>query len=209
MAPAFEQAAAELEPDFRFLKVDADEEQQLMAKFGIRSIPTTMLFSHGSVVAQPAGAMSAGGIAAWVKSHSVPSPTAEITGRSFALSADSQHDLAEHVALREAGVGFGGVCQEILRIDRHLQFRRLHSLVERCEFAHPADRIIADARNRTDRFRLCLHPVQIGNPSAVANGRDTAQKGITAGQRKDRVETLGSDRPQVCFRITYQDLIAI
>jgi thiol-disulfide isomerase/thioredoxin len=109
MAPAFEQAAAELEPDFRFLKVDADEEQQLMAKFGIRSIPTTMLFSHGSVVAQPAGAMSAGGIAAWVKSHSVPSPTAEITGRSFALSADSQHDLAEHVALREAGVGFGGV----------------------------------------------------------------------------------------------------
>jgi thioredoxin 2 len=71
MAPAFEQAAAELEPDFRFLKVDADEEQQLMAKFG-----TTMLFSHGSVVAQQAGAMSAGGIVAWVKSHAVPSPTA-------------------------------------------------------------------------------------------------------------------------------------
>lgn len=76
MAPAFDEAAAELEPDFRFLKVDADEEQQLMAKFGIRSIPTTMLFSHGRVVAQQAGAMNAGGIVAWVKSHGVPSPNA-------------------------------------------------------------------------------------------------------------------------------------
>jgi thioredoxin 2 len=75
MAPAFEQAAAELEPDFRFLKVNADEEQQLMAKFGIRSIPTIMLFSHGRVVAQQAGAMTARGIVAWVKSHAVPSTT--------------------------------------------------------------------------------------------------------------------------------------
>jgi thioredoxin 2 len=76
MAPAFDKAAAELEPDFRFLKVNADQEQQLTAKFGIRSIPTTMLFSHGGVVAQQAGAMNAGAIVAWVKSHAVSSPTA-------------------------------------------------------------------------------------------------------------------------------------
>jgi thioredoxin 2 len=69
MAPAYEQAAAELEPNFRFLKVNADEEQQLMAKFGIRSIPTLMLFSKGRVVAQSAGAMNARGIVAWVRSH--------------------------------------------------------------------------------------------------------------------------------------------
>jgi hypothetical protein len=35
-----------------------------------------MLFSHGRVVAQQAGAMNAGGIVAWVKSHAVPSPNA-------------------------------------------------------------------------------------------------------------------------------------
>lgn len=69
MAPAYEQAAAELEPDFRLLKVNADEEQGLMAKFGIRSIPTMMLFSRGRVVAQSAGAMNARGILAWVRSH--------------------------------------------------------------------------------------------------------------------------------------------
>jgi thioredoxin 2 len=69
MAPAYEQATAELEPDFRFLKVNADEEQQLTAKFGIRTIPTTMLFSKSRVVAQSAGTMNARGLVTWVKSH--------------------------------------------------------------------------------------------------------------------------------------------
>jgi thioredoxin 2 len=75
MAPAYEQAAAELEPDFRFLKVNGDEEQPLMARFGIRSIPTIMLFSNGRVVAQAAGAMNARGIVAWVRSHAAAGST--------------------------------------------------------------------------------------------------------------------------------------
>jgi thioredoxin 2 len=49
---------AELEPNFRLLKVNADEEQQLMARYGIRSIPTLMLFARGRAVAQQAGAMN-------------------------------------------------------------------------------------------------------------------------------------------------------
>lgn len=72
MAPAYEAAAAELEPHFRFLKVNADEAQHLMAKFGIRSIPTIMLFSQGRPIAQSAGAMNARGIVAWVRSHAPP-----------------------------------------------------------------------------------------------------------------------------------------
>jgi thioredoxin-like negative regulator of GroEL len=40
MAPAFERAAAELEPDYRLLKVNTEEEQSLAARYGIRSIPT-------------------------------------------------------------------------------------------------------------------------------------------------------------------------
>lgn len=69
MAPAYEQAAGELEPDFRLLKVDADQAQSLMTLFGIRSIPTLMLLSRGQIVAQAAGAMNARGIVAWVRSH--------------------------------------------------------------------------------------------------------------------------------------------
>jgi thioredoxin 2 len=69
MAPAYARAAAELEPRFRLLKVDADKEQQLMARYGIRSIPTLMVFAKGQLVAQNAGAMSAHDIVAWVQSH--------------------------------------------------------------------------------------------------------------------------------------------
>jgi thioredoxin 2 len=69
MAPAYERAAAELEPCYRLLKVNADEEQQLMARFGIRSIPTLMLIANGRPVDQHAGAMNAGDIVAWVQSH--------------------------------------------------------------------------------------------------------------------------------------------
>jgi thioredoxin 2 len=69
MAPAYESATAELEPGFRLLKINADEEQLLMAQFGIRGIPTLMLFANGTQVAQQAGAMNTRDIVAWVQSH--------------------------------------------------------------------------------------------------------------------------------------------
>src|SRR5436190_2105150 len=47
MAPQFEKAAALLEPDFRLAKLNTEEEQQLAARFGIRSIPTIAVFRGG------------------------------------------------------------------------------------------------------------------------------------------------------------------
>lgn len=55
-APVFSQAASELEPHFRFGKIDTEQQQQLAAQFNIRSIPTLMVFKQGKVVAQQAGA---------------------------------------------------------------------------------------------------------------------------------------------------------
>jgi thioredoxin 2 len=69
MAPAYERAAAELEPRYRLLKVNADEEPALMAEFGIRSIPTLMLFANGRVVGQHAGAMNTPDISAWAQAQ--------------------------------------------------------------------------------------------------------------------------------------------
>lgn len=56
-APVFAQAASELEPFFRLGKINTEQQQQLAAQFGIRSIPTLMVFKHGKVVAQQAGAL--------------------------------------------------------------------------------------------------------------------------------------------------------
>ena len=69
MAPAFERAAKELEPAYRFLKVNTEEVPELAARYGIRSIPTLMLFSNGQLAAQSAGARDQNGIVSWVRAH--------------------------------------------------------------------------------------------------------------------------------------------
>ena len=72
MAPAFEQAAAQLEPHVRLAKVNTEEAQSLGARFGIRSIPTLALFVGGREVARQAGAMGAADIVRWTRSHLRP-----------------------------------------------------------------------------------------------------------------------------------------
>lgn len=66
MAPQFAQAAAQLEPRVRLAKVNTEVEQMLGAQYGIRSIPTLVLFQHGRETARQAGAMSAADIVRWV-----------------------------------------------------------------------------------------------------------------------------------------------
>ncbi|MGB5254650.1 MAG: thioredoxin domain-containing protein, partial [Sedimenticolaceae bacterium] len=67
MAPAFEQAAAQLEPTVRLLKVNTEEQQAIGAQFGIRSIPTMVLFAGGREVARMSGAMNAASIVGWTQ----------------------------------------------------------------------------------------------------------------------------------------------
>ncbi|MCB1761447.1 MAG: thioredoxin TrxC [Gammaproteobacteria bacterium] len=69
MAPAFEQAAAMLEPRVRLAKLDTEQEQALGTRFGIRSIPTLALFHQGRELARQAGAMGAQDIVRWVQSR--------------------------------------------------------------------------------------------------------------------------------------------
>jgi thioredoxin 2 len=67
MTPAFQQAAAQLEPRVRLLKVNTEAEQQLGAQFNIRSIPTLALFHKGREVARQSGAMGAADIVRWTQ----------------------------------------------------------------------------------------------------------------------------------------------
>jgi thioredoxin 2 len=69
LAPAFAAAAGELEPEFRLAKVNTEEEQQLAARFGIRSIPTLILFRNGRELARQSGAMDAGNLMRWVRAQ--------------------------------------------------------------------------------------------------------------------------------------------
>ncbi|HIG65628.1 MAG TPA: thioredoxin TrxC [Methyloprofundus sp.] len=72
MAPAFIQAAGQLEPAVRLAKLNTEAEQSIAGRFGIRSIPTLVLFQNGKELARQAGAMSTQAIAiilkaVWVK----------------------------------------------------------------------------------------------------------------------------------------------
>ena len=69
MAPAFERAAGELEPGYRLLKVDTEEEPTLAARYDVRSIPMLMLFIGGNPVARRAGASDTRGIVSWARAY--------------------------------------------------------------------------------------------------------------------------------------------
>ena len=69
MAPAFEEAAARLEPAVRLSKLNTEDEQMIGGRFGVRSIPTMVLFRGGKEIARQSGAMMAGDITRWVESH--------------------------------------------------------------------------------------------------------------------------------------------
>lgn len=69
MAPQFVQAAAQLEPRVRLLKVNTDAEPALGTRHAIRSIPTLALFRGGREVARQAGATNSAGIVQWVRAH--------------------------------------------------------------------------------------------------------------------------------------------
>ena len=69
MAPAFKEAAAQLEPGVRLAKVNTEAQQALGAQFGIRSIPTMIMFRNGREVARQSGAMGSTDIVRWVQAN--------------------------------------------------------------------------------------------------------------------------------------------
>jgi len=69
MAPAFEKAAVELQPLARLAKVNTEQEQGLASQFGIRSIPTLVLFKHGKEVARMSGALDLQNLLRWVRQY--------------------------------------------------------------------------------------------------------------------------------------------
>ena len=66
MAPHFEEAARRFGPRARFAKVNSDDEPTLSSRFGIRGIPTLMVFRNGKEIARQSGAMDLGSLERWV-----------------------------------------------------------------------------------------------------------------------------------------------
>jgi thioredoxin 2 len=70
-APVFEKAAAEFEPKLRFAKLDTEANQQVAARWQIRSIPTLILFKDGQEAARVSGALPGPQLQQWLRQQGV------------------------------------------------------------------------------------------------------------------------------------------
>jgi thioredoxin 2 len=70
-APAFEAAARHLELSIRLGKLDTEAEQAIAGHYGIRSIPTMILFRKGREVERQSGVMPERAIIDWARSAAV------------------------------------------------------------------------------------------------------------------------------------------
>lgn len=70
MSPVFAQAAKQLEPQARLVKINSEQEQALSAQWNIRSIPTLLMLKQGKEVARVSGAMELSPLLAWVRQYS-------------------------------------------------------------------------------------------------------------------------------------------
>jgi len=66
IGPALEEIATDLQGKVKIAKVNVDENPQIAAQYGIRSIPTLLLFKNGERVDQKVGAAPQGDLSRWI-----------------------------------------------------------------------------------------------------------------------------------------------
>ena len=69
IAPLLDEAAGEYADRLSIVKLNVDENPAIAQQFGIRSIPTLMLFKDGAVQGQKLGAMSKSQLTEFLDSH--------------------------------------------------------------------------------------------------------------------------------------------
>jgi len=69
IAPILDEVSKDYGEKVQIAKINVDDNQQVPAKFGIRGIPTLILFKNGAVAAQKVGALSKSQLTAFLDSH--------------------------------------------------------------------------------------------------------------------------------------------
>jgi thioredoxin 1 len=68
IAPALDELAAEMGDKVIFAKINIDENPNTPTKYGVRGIPTMMIFANGQVAATKVGALPKSKIKEWIES---------------------------------------------------------------------------------------------------------------------------------------------
>jgi thioredoxin 1 len=67
IGPALEEIAAAMGPKVKIVKINIDENPQTPSKYGVRGIPTLMMFKGGEVAATKVGAAPKGQLQSWIE----------------------------------------------------------------------------------------------------------------------------------------------
>ncbi len=67
IAPALEEIATEMEGKVKIAKLNVDENPNTSIRYGVRSIPTLIMFKGGQPVSQQIGAAPKGRLSDWIK----------------------------------------------------------------------------------------------------------------------------------------------
>lgn len=67
IGPALEELAADMSDDITIAKVNIDDNPMTPGKYGVRGIPTLMIFRNGEVASTKIGAMAKTKIEEWIK----------------------------------------------------------------------------------------------------------------------------------------------
>jgi thioredoxin 1 len=66
IAPSLEEIASEMQGKIKVAKLNVDENPAVAGKYGVRSIPTLLLFKNGQLASQKVGAMPKGELVKWI-----------------------------------------------------------------------------------------------------------------------------------------------
>ncbi len=69
IAPILDEVSAAYQGKLQIAKMNVDENRDVPAKFGIRGIPTLMLFKDGNLAATKGGALSKAQLTAFIDAH--------------------------------------------------------------------------------------------------------------------------------------------
>ena len=69
IAPILDEIAPEFEGKAKIVKINVDDNQLVAGQFGVRSIPTLLLFKNGQLVATQVGALPKNQLAAFINKH--------------------------------------------------------------------------------------------------------------------------------------------
>ena len=171
LGPILEKVETAYEGRFKLVKIDSDQEQQLGAAFGIRSIPTCILLMGGKPVDGFQGALPEGKVKEFLDKHLPPAPEPEeevaleeVTPEAAMdkLKADVGNDPTNESARFElvkallmggdtdaAKVAFAPVIAQTKTVRR---FDSLHRMMDAIDFVAERSESVADKQGMTAEF---------------------------------------------------------